>query len=124
MDLISYRGGELRGAVTLQVSLLTLKYIFRAEMRERLPGILRLLRDLETSSSGLDFIRILLRYLAQAASADRLDETELRQLVTQALRGGGELMTTIAAQWLQEGRPEGNCSRRGLVRCRRNWRPD
>ncbi len=68
VDLSAYRDGELRGAVVLQVALWTLKYMFRDELRERLPGILRLLRALEESSSGLDFIRALLRYLAQAVS--------------------------------------------------------
>lgn len=57
IDLNACRDEELRGAVMLQVALLTLKYVFRAELRERLPGILGLLRELEESSSGLDFIR-------------------------------------------------------------------
>lgn len=91
--LVDLRDEELRGAVLLQV---TLKYIFRAELGERLPEILRLLRELEAGSSGLDFIRSLLRYLAQTAGTDRLDETTLREAVTQALSGGDELMMTIA----------------------------
>ncbi len=41
--------------------MLTLKYVFRDELRERLSGILGLLRALEESSSGLDFIRAVLR---------------------------------------------------------------
>lgn len=99
----------------LQVALLTLKYVFRDELRERLPGILGLLRALEQSSRGLDFIRALLRYLAQVASTDRLSATDLRQAVTQALSGGGELMMTIAEQWVQEGRQEGLNSERQLL---------
>ena len=82
VDLCLYRDEELRGAVRLQVALLTLKYIFRDELGERLPGILALLRELEGGSSGLDFIRSLLRYLAQAAGTDRLSATTLRQAVT------------------------------------------
>jgi hypothetical protein len=66
-----------------------------------------LLRALEQSSNGLDFIRALLRYLAQVASTDRLSATELRQAVTQALSGGGEQMMTIAEQWVQEGMEKG-----------------
>jgi hypothetical protein len=107
VDLSAYRDEELRGAVLLQVALLTLKYVFRDELRERLPGILGLLRALERSSRGLDFIRALLRYLAQVASTDRLSETDLRQAVTQALSGGGELMMTIAEQWEQQGIEKG-----------------
>ena len=70
-------------------------------------------------SSGLDFIRSLLRYLAQAAGTDRLSETTLRQAVTQALSGGDEAMMTIAEQWVQEGwqkgRQEGLSSERQLL---------
>jgi hypothetical protein len=68
---------------------------------------LRLIGELEAGSSGLDFIRALLRYLAQVASTDRLSETDLRQAVTQALSGGGELMMTIAEQWEQKGMEKG-----------------
>ena len=63
VDLCAYRDEELRGEVMLQVALLTLKYIFRDELAVRLPGILRLLRALEEGSTGLDFIRALLRYV-------------------------------------------------------------
>ncbi len=105
VDLGGYRDEDLRGAVVLQTALLTLKYIFRDELRERLPGILGLLRALEQSSSGLDYLVTLLRYLAQ--STDRLDGEELRQAAIQALSGGGEMMTTIAEQWVQEGLQRG-----------------
>jgi len=72
-----------------------------------LPAILRLLRALEEGSTGLDFIRALLRYVSQVAGTDRLSDEELRQAVTRALSDGGELMMTIAEQWVQEGRQEG-----------------
>ncbi len=107
IDLSDYRDDELRGAVMLQTALLTLKYIFRDELSERLPEILRLLRDLAQSSKGLDYVRTLLRYLAQAASIDRLSGDQLRQAVTQTLSGGDELMLTIAEQWEQQATERG-----------------
>ena len=107
VDVSRYPDEALRGAVILHVALLTFKYIFREELGERLPGILALLRELEAGSSGLDFIRSLLRYLAQAAGTDRLSETTLRQTVTQALSGGDEAMMTIAEQWVQQGWQKG-----------------
>ena len=123
VDLSAYRDEDLRGAVILQSALLTLKYIFREELRERLPGILGLLRALEQSSSGLDYLQTLLRYLAQAASTDRLSDEDLRRVVMQTLSGGVEQMMTIAEQWVQEGlergrqegRQEGLNSERQLV---------
>ena len=54
-----------------------------------------------------DYVRTLLRYLAQAASIDRLTGDELRQAVTQTLSGGGELMLTIAEQWEQQAMEKG-----------------
>ncbi|MEF8715684.1 MAG: Rpn family recombination-promoting nuclease/putative transposase [Accumulibacter sp.] len=107
IDLSGYQDDELRGAVMLHTALLTLKYIFRDELRERLPEILGLLRDLAQSSKGLDYVRTLLRYLAQAASIDRLSGDELRQAVTQTLSGGDELMLTIAEQWEQQATERG-----------------
>jgi predicted transposase/invertase (TIGR01784 family) len=107
IDLSGYQDDELRGAVMLHTALLTLKYIFRDELRERLPEILGLLRDLAQSSMGLDYVRTLLRYLAQAASIDRLSGDELRQAVTQTLSGGDELMLTIAEQWEQQATERG-----------------
>jgi len=46
-------------------------------------------------------------YVAQVAGTDRLSEAVFRQAVTRALSGGGELMMTIAEQWVQEGHQEG-----------------
>ena len=106
-DVSHAQDEALRGAVIMHTALLTLKYIFRDELRDRLPEILGLLRALEQSSSGLDYLYTLLRYLAQATSTDRLNDEDLRRAVTQALSGGGELMMTIAEQWVQEGRQEG-----------------
>ncbi|TLD45001.1 MAG: hypothetical protein FAZ92_02723 [Accumulibacter sp.] len=76
-------------------------------MSQRLPEILGLLRDLAQSSMGLDYVRTLLRYLAQAASIDRLTGDQLRQVVTETLSGGGELMLTIAEQWEQQAMERG-----------------
>jgi len=51
----------------------------------RLSGILRLLRVLEEGSTGLDFIRALLRYVAQVAGTDRLSEAAFRTAVAAAV---------------------------------------
>ncbi len=107
IDLSGYRDEELQGAVMLQTALLTLKYIFRDDLRERLPEIFGLLRDLEQSSSGLDYVITLLRYLAQGPSTERLNADELRRVATAVLSDEGELMTTIAEQWVQEGIEKG-----------------
>ena len=106
IDLSRYRDEELQGAVMLHTALLTLKYIFRDDLRERLPEILGLLRELEQSSSGLDYVITLLRYLAQGASTERLNRDELRRVAT-AVLSEGNLMMTIADEWVQEGIEKG-----------------
>ncbi len=72
-----------------------------------MPEILGLLRELEQSSSGLDYVITLLRYLAQGPSTERLNADELRRVATAVLSNEGELMTTIAEQWVQEGIEKG-----------------
>ena len=105
IDLSGCRDDELRGAVVLHTALLTLKYIFRDELRERLPGILGLLRDLAQSSMGLDYVRTLLRYLAQAASIDRLSGEELR-----AFEGSEGASAGVEFDWQRDERKQG-CER-------------
>jgi hypothetical protein len=67
-----------------------------------------LLYEVDLRGGGTD-------YLAQGASTDRLNADELRRAVTQALSGGGELMMTIAEQWVQEGRQEGRQESEALL---------
>ncbi|NCO96420.1 MAG: transposase, partial [Armatimonadetes bacterium] len=86
--------------VMLHAALLTMKYIFRDELHDRLPGILALTAELLTLETGLQYVEALLRYLC--AGTDRLDPTELQQAVEQSLSDkGGTLMPTIAEQWIE-----------------------
>ena len=110
-DLSRYRDEDLKGGVMLHAALLTMKYIFRDELHDRLPGILALTAELLTRETGLQYVEALLRYLT--AGTDRLGAQELMQAVARALpEEGGTLMPTIAEQWIQEG------ERRGLERGR------
>ncbi len=51
-DLTRYRDEDIRSAVQLRVALLLFKYIFRKELRERLPEILGLLDELASKRSA------------------------------------------------------------------------
>jgi Putative transposase, YhgA-like len=99
-DLSRFSDDEIKGTVTLRVGLLILKYIFRGELQERLPGVLGLLRELSGQQSGLEFIETVLRYLGSAAEMPKED---LKRAVVQALPEGEQLMATPAEQWIQEG---------------------
>ena len=122
-DLSRYSDDELRGGVMLHAALLTMKYIFRDELHDRLPGILALTAELLDRETGLQYVETLLRYLT--AGTDQLGAQELMQAVAQALpEEGGTLMPTIAEQWIQEGERRGmqrgreEGERRGLERGR------
>ncbi|MFB6260696.1 MAG: Rpn family recombination-promoting nuclease/putative transposase, partial [Thiohalorhabdaceae bacterium] len=106
MDLGTYEDAELRGAVELRVGLLALKHIFRPELRERLPGILGLMQELDRQSTGLAYLETVLRYFA--TGAPDLEERGLREAVSRALPHSEEdLMGTIAEQWEARGKAEG-----------------
>jgi len=86
----------------LHAALLTMKYIFRDELHDRLPGILALTAELLDRETGLQYVETLLRYLT--AGTDQLGAQELMQAVARALpEEGGTLMPTIAEQWIEEG---------------------
>ena len=96
---------ELSGGVLLQVSLLVMKYIFRDELPERIPGILGLLKDLPQQQSGLDYLHTVLRYLSRGTN--KLSRTELNHAVQQTFARGEAIMSTIADEWIREGEQKG-----------------
>jgi len=92
----------------LRVALLILKYIFREDIRERLPGILKFLRDLSEKRTGMEYIETILRYIVNAAPTDNIGREDLRAAVDEALpHRGGEIMPTIADEWIKEGMQQG-----------------
>ncbi len=66
-DLTTYTDEELKGEALLRVALMALKHVFRPELRERLPDLMGILRELARRETGLEYIETVLRYLAQAA---------------------------------------------------------
>jgi len=104
-DLDAHTDDGLRGQVVLRTALLVMKYIFRDELRERLSGILKLLQELAEQPTGLDYLYTMLRYLAHGT--DKLSRSELASTVERIFTRGNHIMSTIAAEWIQEGRQEG-----------------
>lgn len=104
-DISHYSDRELRGNVLLQVGLRILKYIFRDELAEKLPEILRLLRDLTEQRTGLEYLEILLRYISSTRA--KITDNELHTAVKTAIAEGENIMSTLAEKWIEEGREEG-----------------
>ena len=102
-DLAEYPDRAIQGAVMLKVALLLMKYVVRDDLREKLPGILSILGELEDKGSGLEYLETILRYLA--SSADNLDKEDFQGSVPEAFfKEGGELMSTLAEKWMQQGK--------------------
>ncbi len=105
-DLSRYSDEEIRGEVVLRAGLLLLKYILSDEIGERYREILALFRGLSDSRTALEYLETMLRYLSGAT--DQITSADLQETVEEVFpEGGGELMMTIAREWLEQGRQQG-----------------
>jgi predicted transposase/invertase (TIGR01784 family) len=97
---------EIRGETELQINLLILRHIFDGRLAEKLPEIFALYRVLENQEKALQSLATVLRYLT--VTAERVTPEQMRQALEPVLRyEGDELMSTLAQQWLEQGRQEG-----------------
>lgn len=107
-DASRYSDEDIKGEATLRVALLLLKYIFRDDLRDRLPGILGLLRDLSEKRTGLEYIETILKYISNAAPEGNISYNDLKIAVEEALPDkGGEIMPTIADSLREQGIQQG-----------------
>jgi predicted transposase/invertase (TIGR01784 family) len=105
-DLSRYSDEDIKGIVSLRVAFLLLKHIFSDDLAERLPEILALLRNLLDKRSGLEYLQTALRYVA--SGTDSIGKERLEEVVIEVLKNqGGDIMPTIAEQWIQEGMQQG-----------------
>jgi predicted transposase/invertase (TIGR01784 family) len=104
-DISHISDEEIKGTVLLRIMCLTLKYIFTPELSHKLPGIVRLLEDVQDKDRGTEYLEALLRYLTKGAKD--LKRKALVDSITKALKKGGYLMATIAEEWIEEGKEIG-----------------
>jgi predicted transposase/invertase (TIGR01784 family) len=104
---------EIRGMVFLRVGMLVMKYVFRDDLAERLPGILRLMGKLSGTTSISEFLETVVRYLC--LGTDKITEQDMGKAIRTAFPDtGGDLMATLAEKWFQQGERKGE--RKGLLR--------
>lgn len=107
-DASRYSNEEIKGKAMLRVALLIMKYIFRKDLREHLPGILGLLRNLSQKRTGMEYIETLLRYILSAASKSNVTYEDLKDAVSESLPYiGGEIMQTVADSLREQGIQQG-----------------
>ena len=104
-DLSSYDDEDIKGYVILQVGLLLLKYIYAKEFGDRLPEIAGLLHKLSDKQTALEYLETLIRYVSSGAK--HLTEEQLVEAVNKIFKEGGDMMPTLAEQWMERGRVEG-----------------
>ena len=104
-DISHLQDEEIKGSVLLKVLFLTLKYIYSPDLSFKLPGILKLFRELENKTLGTEYLEALLKYLG--SSAGNLTMDQLHQTLSQVSDKGGDIMATIAEQWIEKGIEKG-----------------
>ncbi len=86
--------------------MLLMRAIYQRDLLEQLPRIFALLREIGEQATLLDVLRVVLSYIAQSGAA--VTTTELKHAVEVSLKEpGGESMTTLVEEWLEQGRQEG-----------------
>ncbi|MEE4355888.1 MAG: Rpn family recombination-promoting nuclease/putative transposase, partial [Desulfococcaceae bacterium] len=63
-DLSRYEDHEIRGMLMLRIGLLVMKYIFREDLTDRLPEVLSLFQELMNQTTGVEYLKTVLTYLA------------------------------------------------------------
>lgn len=89
----------------LKTSLLLMKHIFDSDLPEKLPGIMKLLRELSDKKTALEYLETMLKYLSSGSSVDR---KILKEAIHESFADeGGGIMQTLAEQWIEQGMQQG-----------------
>lgn len=103
---ISHEPDEnIKGEPLLQILLKTLKYIFKPDIKNKLPEIIQLFEKIKNKNTALDYLAALITYLVNAAG--NLDNEEIEVTVSKVFSEGGEIMTTIAEKLINQGIDQG-----------------
>lgn len=107
-DASQYTDEEIKGEAVLRVALLILKYIFKDDLKDRLAGILELLKELSERQTGMEYLATVLKYIVNAAPEGHISYEDLKAAVNQALpHQGGEILPTIAESLKEQGMQQG-----------------
>ncbi|EMS80848.1 Rpn family recombination-promoting nuclease/putative transposase [Desulfotignum phosphitoxidans] len=107
-DLHRYSDDQIKGTIASRVILLLLKHIRDPDFRQKLPGIFALMQALMKKETGLQWLEVVIRYLASALEEDELTWKQIKEIAEQAIskETGGYVMT-LEEKVRNEGKQEG-----------------
>ena len=107
-DLLRFSDDEIKGTIMSRVMLLLFKYIFKPELRHKLPEIFSLFQTLMEKETGLQYLETVIRYLASVLDENELSLKEIKEMAEQAIsKDTGEYIMTLAEKLRQEGEERG-----------------
>ncbi len=115
-DLHRFADDQIKGTIVSRVVLLLLKHIRDPDLRQKLPDIFALMQTLMEKETGLQWLEVVVRYLASAREKEDLSWEQIKEIAEQAIskETGGYVMT-LAEKLRNEGKLEGKLE--GLVEC-------
>ena len=88
--------------------MLLLKHIRDPDLRQKLPDIFALMRILMEKESGLQWLEVVIRYLASVKDEDDLSVKQIKEIAEQAIsKDMGEYIMTLAEKLRNEGETRG-----------------
>jgi len=105
LDISHEPDENIKGSPILQILLKTLKYIFKPDIKNKLPGIIELFKKIKNKNTALDYLATLINYLM--STAGNLDNEEIEVTVSNVFSEGGDLMATIAEKLINQGIGQG-----------------
>ena len=107
-DLHRYSDDQIKGTIMSRVILQLLKHIRDPDLRQKLPGILGLMRTLMGKETGLQWIEVVVRYQASALEDDELSVKQIKEIAEEAIsKETGEYVMTLAEKLRKEGEERG-----------------
>ncbi|QTA81616.1 Putative transposase, RpnA/YhgA-like [Desulfonema limicola] len=95
---------KIRGKVLTRMVLLTAKYIFDPNLRQKLPEILALFNQITNRKTALEMLEIILRYVVRATN--RFDEKDVIEIIKET-EIGEDIMETFIDKYINQGLSQG-----------------
>jgi predicted transposase/invertase (TIGR01784 family) len=101
LDISHIPDEQIKGEILLRVHFLLQKYIFSPELFGKIHDIFEIFRALSSKNTAMEYIEVMLRYMTASVDSKRSDDLKVE--IEKALKGGGDIMPTIAEKWVEEG---------------------